>query len=122
MLSIVYEAAAWRDIERLPRNIQERVVAAIEDLAFDPRPAAAHPLTGAGRAYTLRIGSYRAIYEVEHDAGQVVIYRVGNRRDIYLRTREQRAQIYLRGRLFLFFLIERLRCRHAFGGLVHAAH
>ena len=83
MLGIVWQWAAWREFERLGRDAQARVEAAVDGLALNPRPSAATPLRIGG--LRLWVGQYRVVYDVDEGAGLVVVRAVGHRRDIYER-------------------------------------
>ncbi len=86
-----FERAADRDLDRLPADVQRRLVARIEVLANDPRPARAEALTGRLRGLTkLRVGNYRISYEVDDDRRLVTIIEIGHRRDIYRRLSRRR--------------------------------
>ena len=43
------ERAAERDLRRLPARLHDRVIAAIRELSFEPRPSGCRKLTGADR-------------------------------------------------------------------------
>jgi mRNA interferase RelE/StbE len=42
-------------------------------------------IQGAARLYRRRVGDYRILYEVYDEEQQIVIVRVGHRREIYRR-------------------------------------
>lgn len=84
MVRILISRSAERELARLPREIQKRFAKALEELAKDPRPRPGldvKPLRGMKGAWRLRIGSYRAIYELEE--GQVRFTRIGHRSSVY---------------------------------------
>ncbi|MBM3475357.1 MAG: type II toxin-antitoxin system RelE/ParE family toxin [Armatimonadetes bacterium] len=86
-----FERAADRDLDRLPAEVQRRVIQRIEALADHPRPPGAEALGGALHGLTkLRVGSYRISYEVNDEQGVVTIMEVGHRRDIYRRLQRRR--------------------------------
>ncbi|MEM7699015.1 MAG: type II toxin-antitoxin system RelE/ParE family toxin [Verrucomicrobiota bacterium] len=60
-----------------------RIIEAVELLADDPRPDGCTKLTGSERAYRIRVGNYRVIYEVFDDTVLIEVVRVGHRRDVY---------------------------------------
>ena len=76
------ERRALKEITRLPWQDQERIEAAIDTLADDPRPRGCQPVKAADPGtYRLRVGDYRIVYLVR-DADQVVIVaRVARRRE-----------------------------------------
>ena len=75
--------AAGRQIRKLDRNTQKRILARIEKLEEDPRPRDAAKLQSPEELYRIRVGDYRIIYQVEDDRLIVLIVRVGNRREVY---------------------------------------
>lgn len=74
---------AVKALARLPRREQQRIRAAIDLLADEPRPPGCVALKGEERAYRVRVGDYRIVYEVYDDRLVVLLVRVGHRRDIY---------------------------------------
>lgn len=74
---------AVKSLARLPRREQQRIRAAIDLLADEPRPPGCAALKGEERAYRVRVGDYRIVYEVYDDRLVVLVVRVGHRRDIY---------------------------------------
>ncbi|HSH61884.1 MAG TPA: type II toxin-antitoxin system RelE/ParE family toxin [Acidimicrobiales bacterium] len=74
---------AVRALAALPRREQQRVRAAIDLLADNPRPPGCTKLTGEDAAYRVRVGVYRIVYEVLDDLLLVHVVRVGHRRDVY---------------------------------------
>jgi mRNA interferase RelE/StbE len=75
--------AADRDLERLKRQIQrhnfERLRTAIGNLADDPRPHGVRKIEGAKRAYRIRVGDYRVVYEIYDKESLVLILQVARR-------------------------------------------
>lgn len=81
---IELETRGRREYLRLPRNVQERIGEALDDLAANPRPPGAKRLAGSP-GYRLRQGDYRILYTVDDTSRLVRVYRVGHRREIYRR-------------------------------------
>ncbi|MBI2297987.1 MAG: type II toxin-antitoxin system RelE/ParE family toxin [Armatimonadetes bacterium] len=83
---MVFIGHARRDLERLPRDLQQRVAAAIRALADNPRPAppAGKPLTGdqAG-LWRVRVGGWRVIYRIDDSARVVAVVDIMPRQDDY---------------------------------------
>ena len=73
---------AARALSVLPRPEQQRVRAATDLLATEPRPPGATKLVGERRAYRVRVGDYRIVYEVFHDKLVIQVVRIGHRRDV----------------------------------------
>lgn len=74
---------AVKALAALPRREQQRMRAAIDLLADNPRPPGCVAMTGEAHAYRVRVGDYRIIYEVLDDRLVVQVVRVGHRRDVY---------------------------------------
>lgn len=59
-------------------------MAAIDDLAINPRAAGAAKLAGRDD-FRIRVGDYRIVYAVDDRNLLVVIARIAHRRDVYRR-------------------------------------
>ena len=74
---------AQRDIKRLDRPTQKRILARLTGLAGDPRPVGVELLTGMADVWRVRVGDYRIVYTIKDDVLLVLVLRVGHRREIY---------------------------------------
>lgn len=82
MYKLELKPSAAKDLDRLQGDTWQRVKAALLALRDDPRPAGCTKLRG-GEGWRIRVGDWRAIYDID-DAGQVVlILRVKHRQDVY---------------------------------------
>ncbi len=83
MYRLEVSPAADRDLGRLADRIRrqdfERIRGAVRDLAEEPRPRGVRKIRGAEKAYRIRAGSYRIVYEVYDDDSLVVILQVARR-------------------------------------------
>jgi mRNA interferase RelE/StbE len=79
-----YYPAATRAIEKLPRQLQRRILDRLESLKENPRPPRSIKLTGQD-AYRIRVGDYRIIYTIQDQRLIVLVIDVGHRRDVYRR-------------------------------------
>lgn len=59
-----------------------RILARIQGLRDDPRPAGAEKLTGQD-LYRLRQGSFRILYSVRDALVLVEVIKIGHRREVY---------------------------------------
>jgi mRNA interferase RelE/StbE len=75
--------AAGRQIRKLDRDTQKRVLARIEKLEQDPRPHDASKLQSPEELYRIRVGDYRIVYCIEDDRLLVLIVKVGHRKEVY---------------------------------------
>ncbi len=84
-IEIDRDAQKW--LARLTNaKLRERLVAAIDALAQNPRPAGVKKLTGFDHRYRVRVGDCRIIYEVRDRMLLVLVLDVGDRKDIYRRN------------------------------------
>lgn len=74
---------AQRDIRRLPPDMRRRVLSALRGLAVIPRQGDIKKLRGSDSEYRLRVGDWRAIFEVDTALRVVRILAVAHRRDAY---------------------------------------
>ena len=75
--------AAKREIKRLSKQNQRRVVAVMQALADNPRPHGYTPVEGFDGLFKVRVGDYRVIFTIEDDELLVVVVRVRHRSDVY---------------------------------------
>jgi mRNA interferase RelE/StbE len=66
---------------RLQHPLRERIAAAIDALANDPRAPGASKLAGRDD-YRVRVGDYRIVSAVDEDEHVVVIARIAHRREV----------------------------------------
>ena len=78
---------AEKQLCKLPREVQERLVRRMLLLAEDPFPQGARKLTGYDDVYRVRVGRYRILYSVSRRRLVIIILKVGQRKDIYRRGR-----------------------------------
>ena len=92
MYRLEVSPAADRDLERLKQRIRrqdfERLRIAIRGLASEPRPHGVRKIKGAEKAYRIRAGSYRVVYEVYDTENLVLILQVVRRTETTYRSRD----------------------------------
>ena len=71
-----------KELLRLPKADNRRIIGRIQALASDPRPTGCERLAGR-ESYRIRQGRYRVIYTIDDDRVIVEIVRVGHRREVY---------------------------------------
>ncbi len=81
--NIVFTPAALRQLRKLPRRDQRRILDTIELLADDPRPTGAKKLHGADALWRIRAGDYRVVYTIENTKLIVLVLRIRHRKDVY---------------------------------------
>lgn len=86
MYDIEYTGAAVRQLRKLPRPIQPRILQKIESLAAEPRPVDTKKLQDSPlgtNLYRVRVGEYRIVYSIFDKQLIVLIVKIGGRGDIY---------------------------------------
>lgn len=81
--SITYKRSAAKALRKLDRQHQRAIISAVEELALNPRPDGVKKLQGGAGEYRIRIGSYRAVYEVNDGELVILVLALGHRREIY---------------------------------------
>jgi mRNA interferase RelE/StbE len=76
-------ASALKALGRLPRTDQERIRDRIDGLADVPRPPGVAKMSGPEVLYRIRVGDYRVVYGIRDQALQVLVIRIGHRKDVY---------------------------------------
>ena len=83
MYRVEVSPAADRDLEKLKGRIRmqdfERLRNAVRNLAENPRPQGAQKTRGAEKAYRIRVGNYRVVYDVYDSDNLVLILQVARR-------------------------------------------
>jgi mRNA interferase RelE/StbE len=74
--------SARRDLKKLSRQAKDEILAAIDELAEEPRPRGCKKVKGVD-AYRIRVGSYRVIYRIFDVQLLVIVVRMGHRREVY---------------------------------------
>ena len=83
MYRVFLERTAEKDLSRLSSEIHDRVIAAIQELAKNPRPSGCRKLAGSKHDWRIRVGDYRVIYEIADEIRIVRVNRVRHRREVY---------------------------------------
>lgn len=74
---------AEKQIRRLSKQDQVRVLRAVLDLATAPRPRGCRKLRGYREVYRIRVGTCRVLYSIEKKRVLIIILKVGQRKDAY---------------------------------------
>jgi mRNA interferase RelE/StbE len=73
---------AAKAVTSLDKPLRRKILAAIEGLAGNPRPAGCKKLAGQ-EAWRIRVGDYHIIYEIHDQVLLVIVVDLGHRREIY---------------------------------------
>ena len=83
--NVLETKAASRQLNALPEPVVLRVLAALADLATDPRPRGCRKIrtVHGDVAWRVRVGDYRIVYDVDDRAQEVRVFAIRHRRDVY---------------------------------------
>jgi mRNA interferase RelE/StbE len=82
---IEFRPAALREMRRIPKPYNVRLLAAIAALADVPRPPGSVRLQGPEGFYRVRVGDYRIVYLIDQRRLLVCVVRVAHGREVYRR-------------------------------------
>lgn len=75
---------AKKNLRRIrDRRLHDRLIAAIADLATDPRPPGCLKLVGEVNQWRVRVGDWRVVYVIEDGRLVVLVVRVSPRGEAY---------------------------------------
>ena len=80
---IEVSATAEKQIRKLRREDQLRVLRAIQPLATEPTPPGSRKVRGYQDVYRIRVGTYRILYRVAGRRLLIIILKICHRREIY---------------------------------------
>ena len=80
---LVYTHRAIRDLDELDASVKQRIGKTLLRYESDPLQHAEFLKQSELGSYRFRIGDYRAVFDLAGD--EIVILRVGHRREIYRR-------------------------------------
>lgn len=93
---LIYHKSALKFIAKLDKPTQTRISNALRGLTISPPEGDIRRLKGYVNLYRLRIGTYRVIFEANHQEETVYIEAIGNRGDIYKKfTLYEPEEVYL---------------------------
>ena len=83
---IFIKPSARKELRRVgTKRDRQKIVAAIQALAAEPRPLGSQKLVGTDDCFRIRTGDYRIIYEIVDVVVSVTVIRVAHRKDAYRR-------------------------------------
>jgi mRNA interferase RelE/StbE len=81
MYEILFTHTAEKQLKKLERGVQERIIAALEKIRI--RPEAFITKLVGDPAYKLRVGDYRVLMDVDKNQLIILVIKVGHRKNIY---------------------------------------
>lgn len=82
MYELVYSPGALKALEKLDKNIQKRILTALERLRIRPESCDIKKLVGMN-GFRFRVGDYRIIFDIEQEKLQILVLKMGHRKNIY---------------------------------------
>lgn len=79
---LLIKRSATKELEPVSQKERRRIVARIEALAANPRPPRCEKLSGEEK-YRVRQGDYRVVYGIDDERKEILIVKIGHRRDVY---------------------------------------
>lgn len=81
--NILFDQDVEKDLSKIPKADARRVMLRITKLSSNPRPSQSLKLEGSNITYRLRVGDYRAIYQIDDPTKTITIFHVRHRKDVY---------------------------------------
>ena len=80
---LIYHKSALKFISKQEKNIQLRIAEGLKGLLKIPPEGDIKGMIGYEGLYRLRIGTFRILFDINHDEKMIYVQAVGNRGDIY---------------------------------------
>lgn len=81
--SVRLSSSAERQLAKIERRDQYRIVEALKRLATAPHGGAGIKKLAGIDGYRLRVGDFRVLYEVHEQEVVVLVVKIGHRREVY---------------------------------------
>ena len=81
MYNLVFEKGALEELNKLDKQIKERIWNKLQDCKEDPFRFLEH--LSEIKGFKLRVGKYRAIIDVDFKEQKIIVLKVGHRKKVY---------------------------------------
>ncbi len=81
VFTVLLHPKAAKELEKIEKPIKSRMTEKLRELGDHPERIG-KPLKHSD-FWSLRVGDYRAIYEIDRDKDQVIILFIGHRKEVY---------------------------------------
>lgn len=81
MYEIIISDQAFKQLEKLEKSIQERIIKVLERIRIRPEVHVTKLVGDAG--YKLRVGDYRVILDIDENKLSILVIKIGHRKNIY---------------------------------------
>lgn len=82
MYELVYSDTALKQLRKLDKPLQSRIISAIERLRIRPESCDIKKLVGI-QGFRFRVGDYRVIFDIEEQQVRILVLHIGHRKNIY---------------------------------------
>lgn len=82
-MQVYLTRSAQKDLDHLPNKVALKIGLEIQKLARDPFPINSKKLQFRNSTYRIRVGDYRAIYELDTKNSQIGVVKIRHRKDVY---------------------------------------
>lgn len=80
---LIYHKSALKFIAKQEKSVQERIAEGLKGLLEIPPEGDIKTMKGYTDLYRLRIGTFRVLFDIDHNEKIIYIQAIGNRGDIY---------------------------------------
>ena len=81
VFTVVLHPKAAKALKKIENSVRLRIVERLRELRNRPERVGKH--LKYSDFWSLRVGDYRAIYEINRDKNQVVVLFIGHRKNVY---------------------------------------
>ena len=81
MYEIVFTKKAEKDFDALDAQMKRRIVQVLERIRIDPKPFLRR--LAEVDSYRLRVGDYRVIIDLPEQKKEIVVLKIGHRKNVY---------------------------------------
>ena len=79
---VLINPSALKELDSIPKRDLKPIVERMRNLSEIPRPPGCEELSGEDR-YRVRQGPYRIVYSIDDKSHEVLVVKVGHRREVY---------------------------------------
>lgn len=80
--AVYLKRSAEKELDRLPKEVYDRIIKRLISLRDNPRPHGTKKLYGQ-EEYRVRVGDYRILYVIHEKEKRVEIISVAHRKEVY---------------------------------------
>ena len=79
---VEFTNSSLKELKKLPKPLTVRITKAIDKLSLNPRAGSVRQMVGT-KAWRLRVGDYRVVYDINERKLVILIIRIRHRKDVY---------------------------------------